>query len=172
MTIGAGAVLTGVQNSDFGVVAIFANGCTLVRNAVPRTPGTFTPTPTPSRHLLQRWYRRLPTPLCRPTHPRRPGLRHRPAHQPSPLLHRGLQRHRILLCRPIHPGRPTRPRHPPAPGRRCRPQPIRHRRQRHVRRSILGLQPRSRPGPRPAPLRIRSGPASRPGHPLPDRKFP
>jgi hypothetical protein len=45
---GGGGPLTGVQNSDFGIRAQFANGCTLVRNAVPRGVETWTPSPTPT----------------------------------------------------------------------------------------------------------------------------
>jgi hypothetical protein len=45
---GNGGPLTNVQNSDFGIVAHFDNGCTVTRNAVPRAMSTFTATPVPS----------------------------------------------------------------------------------------------------------------------------
>ena len=51
---GGGGPLTGVVSSDFGVIAQFDNGCTLTRNAVPRTIPTWTTTPTPTRTQIGR----------------------------------------------------------------------------------------------------------------------
>ena len=48
MDWGGGGVLSGVYNSDFGIVAQFDNGCTVVRNPVARPVATFTITPIPS----------------------------------------------------------------------------------------------------------------------------
>jgi hypothetical protein len=45
---GGGGPLTGVISSDFGVRAVFDNGCVLERPAVPRPIITWTPSPTPS----------------------------------------------------------------------------------------------------------------------------
>ena len=45
---GGGGPLSGVISSDFGVRAVFDNGCILERNAVPRVIITWTPSPTPS----------------------------------------------------------------------------------------------------------------------------
>ena len=45
---GGGGPLTDVQNSDFGFVMDFENGCQLVRNPVNRDLYTWTPSPTPS----------------------------------------------------------------------------------------------------------------------------
>jgi hypothetical protein len=45
---GGGGPLSGVVSSDFGVRALFDNGCSIIRNAVPRTIVTWTPTATPS----------------------------------------------------------------------------------------------------------------------------
>jgi len=45
---GGGGPLTGVVNSDFGVRALFDNGCSITRNAVPRTIVTWTATATAS----------------------------------------------------------------------------------------------------------------------------
>ena len=45
---GGGGRLTDVQNSDFGFIMDFQNGCQLVRNPVPRDVYTWTPSPTPS----------------------------------------------------------------------------------------------------------------------------
>ena len=90
---GAGGVLTGVQNSDFGVVAIFANGCTLVRNAVPRVPGTFTPTPTPSQTPTATLVppptstplpSNTPTPSRTPTPSNTPTITYTPSRTPTP----------------------------------------------------------------------------------------
>ncbi|MCK4488994.1 MAG: pilus assembly protein [Anaerolineales bacterium] len=49
---GGGGPLTSVQTSDFGIIAHFDNGCTVTRNAVPRTIATFTATPVPSNTPL------------------------------------------------------------------------------------------------------------------------
>ena len=46
---GDGGPLTGVVNNDFGVRASFDNGCTIIRNAVPRAINTWTVTPTPTK---------------------------------------------------------------------------------------------------------------------------
>ncbi len=46
---GGGGPLTGVVSNDFGVRALFDNGCSIIRNAVPRAVSTFTVTPTPTR---------------------------------------------------------------------------------------------------------------------------
>ncbi len=46
---GGGGPLTGVVSNDFGVRAVFANGCTIIKNPVPRSINTFTPSPTPTR---------------------------------------------------------------------------------------------------------------------------
>ena len=45
---GGGGPLSGVQNSDFGFIIDFQNGCQLVRNAVPRSIVTWTATATPT----------------------------------------------------------------------------------------------------------------------------
>jgi hypothetical protein len=45
---GAGGPLPGARNSDFGFIMDFQNGCQLVRNAVPRSIITWTPTATPT----------------------------------------------------------------------------------------------------------------------------
>jgi len=45
---GGGGPLTGVQNSDFGFVIDFQNGCQLTRSVVPRVIATWTATPTPT----------------------------------------------------------------------------------------------------------------------------
>jgi len=45
---GGGGRLTNVQNSDFGFVIDFQNGCQIVRNVVPRAILTWTPTATPT----------------------------------------------------------------------------------------------------------------------------
>ena len=45
---GGGGPLTGVVNADFGVRALFDNGCSLTRNPVPRAISTWTTTPTPT----------------------------------------------------------------------------------------------------------------------------
>jgi hypothetical protein len=45
---GGGGPLTDVQNSDFGFVMDFDNGCQIVRNVVPRAMITWTPSSTPT----------------------------------------------------------------------------------------------------------------------------
>lgn len=45
---GGGGPLTDVQNSDFGFVMDFDNGCQIVRNVVPRSMVTWTPSSTPT----------------------------------------------------------------------------------------------------------------------------
>ncbi len=57
---GGGGPLTGVVNSDFGVRAIFDNGCSIIRNAVPRSIVTWTATSTPTTTYT-------PTPAPPPT---------------------------------------------------------------------------------------------------------
>ncbi len=46
---GGSGALTGVVSNDFGVYAVFDNGCTISRNAVPRAIATWTITPTPTQ---------------------------------------------------------------------------------------------------------------------------
>jgi hypothetical protein len=45
---GGGGPLSGMISSDFGVRAVFDNGCILERSAIPRPIITWTPSPTPS----------------------------------------------------------------------------------------------------------------------------
>ncbi len=90
---GGSGILSGVQDSDFGVVAQFSNGCNLVKNAVSRPVVTFTATPTatitftptlvppPTSTPLPS---NTPTPTRTPTPSRTPTRTLTPSRTPTP----------------------------------------------------------------------------------------
>ncbi len=76
---GGGGSLTGVINSDFGVIIDFTNGCQLSRNAVPRVLTSWTPSPTPTSTFT-------PTPIPPPTDTPIPSNTPTPSDTPLPTL--------------------------------------------------------------------------------------